>query len=143
MKRILLAILLVLGSLTSCVETAASACASKDKDSYICTNDPLHVRRMLDQNNNPLVRGVRSQRVDGTTTEKEAVKNVLQRMDDYMIHEVMSKVDYESVRQRCQNNNELCAFWASVNECETNRIFMLNNCAAACRFCLLANTNLM
>ena len=40
-----------------------------------------------------------------------------------------------------KNRNELCAFWASIGECEHNRIFMLPHCAAACRFCLLSNTN--
>lgn len=71
-----------------------------------------------------------------------------------------------------QNLNELCAFWVAVGkskllycnndraknhlihifcfnnivvvagECESNRIFMLSNCAAACRFCLLLNTDI-
>ena len=41
-----------------------------------------------------------------------------------------------------KNDHELCAFWTSVNECETNRGFMLDNCPAACRLCLLANTNM-
>ena len=42
-----------------------------------------------------------------------------------------------------KNDHELCAFWTSVGECESNRGFMLENCAAACRLCLLANTNMM
>ena len=40
-----------------------------------------------------------------------------------------------------KNNHDLCAFWTSVGECETNRNFMQDNCAAACRLCLLASTN--
>lgn len=42
-----------------------------------------------------------------------------------------------------KNYHELCAFWSSVGECETNRIFMMENCVAACRLCLLASVNLM
>lgn len=55
---------------------------------------------MLDQNKNPMGRGLRSQRVDGTTTEKQAVKDVLARMDKYMISEVLSNADYEAVRSK-------------------------------------------
>jgi hypothetical protein len=41
-----------------------------------------------------------------------------------------------------RNSNELCAFWASIGECESNRLFMMSHCAAACRFCLLVATHL-
>ncbi len=40
-----------------------------------------------------------------------------------------------------KNNHDLCAFWTSVGECDSNRIFMQDNCAAACQLCLLASTN--
>ena len=61
----------------------------------------------------------------------------------YMDEEVMSRSEYEHVRSTCRNNHELCAFWTSVGECETNRVFMLQNCAAACRLCLLQGTNMV
>lgn len=35
-----------------------------------------------------------------------------------------------------KNKNELCAFWTYVGECESNRGFMMENCAAACKMCL-------
>ena len=35
------------------------------------------------------------QRRDGTDAEKVAVNNLLQKMDEYLVHEVYPKVDYE------------------------------------------------
>ena len=42
-----------------------------------------------------------------------------------------------------KNVHELCAFWTSVGECESNRKFMLEHCPAACRLCLLSNINMI
>ena len=39
-----------------------------------------------------------NQRVDGSVAERQAVKDILVRMDDYLTYEVMSKSEYESVR---------------------------------------------
>mmetsp|Transcript_20458 Transcript_20458/g.28908 ORF Transcript_20458/g.28908 Transcript_20458/m.28908 type:complete len:150 (+) Transcript_20458:290-739(+) len=78
------------------------------------------------------------QRVEGSDVEKENVREVIKKMDEYWVDEVLSFPQYEGVRGKCKNTNELCAFWASVNECENNRVFMMHSCAVACRFCLLA-----
>ena len=92
-------------------------------------------------------------------------------MYHYFEEEVLSRSEYEHVRGKwcvssrvhlvvakpmslfsdlhlvmtfpSKNDHELCAFWTSVGECETNRGFMLDNCPAACRLCLLSNTNMM
>jgi len=79
------------------------------------------------------------QRIDGSEKEKEAARNVLKRMDIYFREEVTAKMEYAEANSmaRCQNHNELCAFWASVGECESNRGFMVQKCTAACRLCLL------
>mmetsp|Transcript_9860 Transcript_9860/g.16470 ORF Transcript_9860/g.16470 Transcript_9860/m.16470 type:complete len:149 (+) Transcript_9860:148-594(+) len=120
-----------------------NACVATSKDEYVCTNDPVRTAangRSLGKSS-LIDRGV-TQRIDGSETEKRAVREVLKLMDEYFVYEVMAKPEYEPVRSRCQNSNKLCAFWASVGECESNRIFMLGHCAAACRMCLLANTNI-
>ena len=49
--------------------------------------------------NSMMPRGV-AQRVDGSEAERIAVREVLKRMDDYFINEVMSNGDYEHVRSR-------------------------------------------
>mmetsp|Transcript_34895 Transcript_34895/g.49514 ORF Transcript_34895/g.49514 Transcript_34895/m.49514 type:complete len:154 (+) Transcript_34895:108-569(+) len=124
------------------IATAPNSCVSKNEDEYFCTNDALYARQLMDATkgiNSINSQGVQ-QSVDGTYSEREAVSQVLLKMEEYFVNEVLSKSDYENVRERCRNNNRLCAFWASVGECESNRIFMLDNCAAACRLCLLAMT---
>lgn len=83
------------------------------------------------------------QRITGSETEQLRIRNVLRKMYTYFEEEVLSRSEYEHIRGRCKNEHELCAFWTSVKECETNRGFMLKNCPAACRLCLMANTNMM
>ena len=83
------------------------------------------------------------QRVDGSVSEKWAALKVLYQMEYYFRTEVLARPEYALAEALCINHNELCAFWASVGECDNNRGFMLNNCAAACRLCLLLHTNLM
>ncbi|KAL3775861.1 hypothetical protein ACHAW5_010155 [Stephanodiscus triporus] len=83
------------------------------------------------------------QRITGSDAEQLRIRNVLRRMRTYMEDEVLSRSEYEHVRDKCKNGHELCAFWTSMGECETNRAFMVEHCPAACRLCLLSNVNLM
>ena len=120
---------------------------------YICTDSPEASRRAVSSSidgsssDNVIVSafdmnlGV-EQRITGSESEQLKIRNVLRKMYTYFEEEVLSRSEYEHVRRRCKNDHELCAFWTSVNECETNRGFMLDNCPAACRLCLLANTNM-
>lgn len=85
------------------------------------------------------------QRIDGSDSEKEAVKQVMIQTEKYFRSEVMTHpVFYRHVRDLgvCQNTNELCAFWTSVGECESNRGFMLSHCSASCQLCALLFMNL-
>ncbi|KAL7536918.1 hypothetical protein ACHAWF_007136 [Thalassiosira exigua] len=120
---------------------------------YACADNPEATRRALasaDGGNSDDVAasafdvdlGV-EQRITGSETEQLRIRNVLRKMYAYFDEEVLSRSEFEHVRGRCKNDHELCAFWTSVGECETNRSFMLENCAAACRLCLLANTNMI
>lgn len=40
-----------------------------------------------------------------------------------------------NIAKHCQNENELCTFWATRRECETRADFMQRHCAPACRAC--------
>jgi len=117
------------------------------------------------------------QRMDGSDSERAAVKLVLDQMQDYFRYELLSHpglyapildirhqdphfpnpkihkrkprsmVDNSIIHNSgpwsiCQNTNELCAFWTSVGECESNRGFMLSHCSASCRLCALLYMNL-
>ncbi|KAL3811477.1 hypothetical protein ACHAXA_010729 [Cyclostephanos tholiformis] len=129
---------------------------------YICTDDPVASRRaaMADpslvdgegadgDDDDGIVVSVHDvdlgveQRIAGSEMEQLRIRNVLRRMRAYVEDEVLSRSEYEHVRDKCKNGHELCAFWTSVGECESNRGFMLDICPAACRLCLLSNINMM
>ena len=74
--------------------------ASKDNNSYQCTDDPLLLARAVNHKGEHTDRynlGL-AQRIDGTESEKKAIMEVLVRMDDYFIHEVLAHPDYAQVR---------------------------------------------
>mmetsp|Transcript_11889 Transcript_11889/g.25125 ORF Transcript_11889/g.25125 Transcript_11889/m.25125 type:complete len:187 (+) Transcript_11889:80-640(+) len=80
-----------------------------------------------------------AQRLDGNEDERDRIQYIIDDMEDYYDREVPLMPD--NVRGRCKNFNELCAFWASVGECDTNRGFMINNCPAACQLCWLVDAD--
>lgn len=143
-------LLLLLFCTTNHVVVQARSCVSipdpsTGEEQHQCTDDPLLLTRAVDPKTGTQTSRYNlglAQRIDGTESEKKAIMDVLVKMDDYFINEVLAHPEYAPVRHRCQNLNELCAFWVAVGECETNRIFMLSNCAAACRFCLLLHTDI-
>jgi hypothetical protein len=67
--------------------------------------------------------------------------------DDYYFCANNASISYSSLTLHhiiiSKNRHELCAFWTSVGECESNRGFMLDNCPASCRLCLLSSINMM
>ena len=81
------------------------------------------------------------QREDGSETEVEAVKIVLQEMYEYFNEQVLVLPEYKTVRDICKNKHDLCAFWTSIGECDANRRFMVNECSASCRLCLHLHTS--
>mmetsp|Transcript_17160 Transcript_17160/g.25414 ORF Transcript_17160/g.25414 Transcript_17160/m.25414 type:complete len:143 (-) Transcript_17160:154-582(-) len=110
-------------------------CVPSDDGTYQCI-------KSKDQTLPPISAGV-EQRIDGSEAEKAAIRLVLDEMNLYLREEVHVKPEYESIRSNCINMSDLCAFWTTVGECDSNRNFMMNTCAAACRFCLLANTRIV
>ena len=120
---------------------------------YLCTDSPrmalnaikVHERQVqgISSQDRTMINTGVNQRLSGSEEEINKVREVLADMMRYMDEEVMTRSEYEHVRDSCRNDHELCAFWTSVGECESNRVFMLQNCAAACRLCLLKNTNMI
>eukprot|EP00934_Nitzschia_sp_Nitz4_P003216 Nitzschia sp. Nitz4//scaffold150_size53981//5559//7428//NITZ4_006669-RA/size53981-processed-gene-0.79-mRNA-1//-1//CDS//3329537047//3206//frame0 len=124
---------------------AIDRCIDVGNEEYYCTPDPITLRQHLD--GRLLDVGV-TQRIDGTDEEKRAIRGVLKQMDDYFYEEVLAMPEYKYVRPMCKNTNEvntlmlitfenlwfqeltricisipqLCAFWTSVGECESNRV---------------------
>eukprot|EP00531_Pseudo-nitzschia_arenysensis_P016538 CAMPEP_0116129276 /NCGR_PEP_ID=MMETSP0329-20121206/7840_1 /TAXON_ID=697910 /ORGANISM="Pseudo-nitzschia arenysensis, Strain B593" /LENGTH=150 /DNA_ID=CAMNT_0003623537 /DNA_START=140 /DNA_END=592 /DNA_ORIENTATION=+ len=118
---------------------STDVCIDIGDEEMTCTREVLETRTLYDSVSINV--GV-TQRIDGSDAEKQAVRDVLKHMDNYFFHEVLALPEYDYARSRCKNSNELCAFWSSVGECESNRVFMLTNCPAACRFCLLLHSGL-
>mmetsp|Transcript_393 Transcript_393/g.376 ORF Transcript_393/g.376 Transcript_393/m.376 type:complete len:148 (+) Transcript_393:1-444(+) len=114
-------------------------CVATAENKYLCTDDAVKANayRMADPNYefDMSDMGV-EQTVSGTKAETEKVRKVIEDMKEYYLTEVMAKPEYDSVRTNCVNKNPLCAFWASIGECDTNRGFMLTSCAPTCRSCL-------
>lgn len=119
--------------------TLSKKCYATAENKYLCTDDPSKARAYRDPE--PIYAGV-EQTVDGTKEEKNAVNEVLNRMNQYFENEVMTKPEYTGIRGECLNKNKLCAFWTSVGECNGNRGFMLDNCAASCMLCQLLHSGI-
>mmetsp|Transcript_13538 Transcript_13538/g.24526 ORF Transcript_13538/g.24526 Transcript_13538/m.24526 type:complete len:153 (-) Transcript_13538:1755-2213(-) len=126
----ILATVLLVTAMCTVVVLGKTCILTNEKDQYLCTTDVHGVETV-----SPLI-GV-EQRIDGTQEEKDKVHEVIAKTTRYLNLEVWSLPHYREVRENCNNSNELCAFWASVGECETNRSFMLKKCALSCRLCLL------
>jgi len=116
-------------------------CVATEENRYLCTDRhttkaSIYPEFNTHQNFNVGV----EQRVDGSDEERAAVEEVLRLMHEYLDNEVLVKPEYGPVLDSCENTKELCAFWVSVGECDANRGFMLDNCAASCRLCLLLHS---
>ena len=77
------------------------------------------------------------------TIEGARKDDTLQRVKEsvkYMESNDVAELD-ESLRTKCQNRNELCAFWAVIGECEKNAAYMKTNCAPSCMTCHLIDMN--
>jgi len=77
------------------------------------------------------------QAVDGDSDSQRKTHAAIAEMILFMEEEVYANDDIynDSIRSNCRNKHELCAFWASVGECDVNPSYMKINCAPACRTC--------
>lgn len=71
--------------------------------SFECTEDPMGSRKIFDKEDGTNTMGTDinmgvTQRIDGSESEKKAVREVLQQMDEYFLNEILAKPEYESVR---------------------------------------------
>ena len=94
----------------------------------------------------------------GTTAEQQkttlfgTLQTIKGARSDEVVQRVKESIAYmesdsvleleESLRSKCQNRNELCAFWAVIGECEKNAAYMKTNCAPSCMTCHLIDMTL-
>jgi hypothetical protein len=77
---------------------SANVCVETTPDEeLVCTRDVLATRQMYDGYGINV--GV-TQRVDGTESEKQAIRDVLKHMDHYFFHEVLALPEYAYARSR-------------------------------------------
>jgi hypothetical protein len=77
------------------LQCATSRSCVAVNDEYQCTDDPLLLTRMKEHQSGSHKSEYNlglAQRIDGTESEKEAIVDVLARMDAYFIDEVLSQV---------------------------------------------------
>lgn len=84
--------------------TVSRSCVAVDNEEYQCTDDPLQLvhmkdRHALSRHKSHYNLGL-AQRIDGNESEKKAIVEVLARMDDYFLNEVLAQPEYENVRSR-------------------------------------------
>ena len=78
-------------------------CVDDGNVGFECSNDPMEVRDRTDRDRlflpklEIVSRGV-AQRIDGNEQEQNAIRKVLQRMEDYLDQEVLAKPEYEIAR---------------------------------------------
>ena len=84
----------------------ARICVSVGDDyhhNHQCTDDPLVLTQAVDphtgESSHRYNLGL-DQRIDGTESEKQAIRDVLVRMDEYYVNEVLAHPEYASVRHR-------------------------------------------
>jgi len=72
------------------------------------------------------------QKVGGTEGEKQKTNAVIEKSLQYRKAIISAN---PQLAADCVNTNELCAFWASLGECENNPGFMTKGCKLACQVC--------
>lgn len=82
-----------------------SRCADYGGDEFVCTQDVQLLRERLD--GHPVDVGV-SQRIDGTEEEKRQIREVLKKMTDYFLDEVLAMPAYEQARSLWYVDNREC-----------------------------------
>jgi len=117
-------------------------CVETDENAFLCTDDAAKARSAAikggndDYFNHVVDYGV-TQKTDGTNDEQRAMREVIHKMKIYFRDDVFAKSSFDDVREHCKNKHELCAFWASMGECERNPSYMQESCPAVCRSCHL------
>jgi len=82
--------------------TARTCAVPPGSEEHSCTDNPLQLTGAVNNRGEQTTRysiGV-DQRIDGTESEQKAIVEVLGRMEDYYVNEVLAHPEYASVRPR-------------------------------------------
>jgi hypothetical protein len=122
-----------MGSLLEWVHSSDTKCVSvTEENDYLCLSGSRNaVQSRIDYDT---VHFGIHQQVQGSDDERKKTTQIIEDTYLYYIEEVSTYTS--NVRSICRNENELCSFWASREECEKNRLYMIQTCPLACRMCL-------
>mmetsp|Transcript_24795 Transcript_24795/g.41037 ORF Transcript_24795/g.41037 Transcript_24795/m.41037 type:complete len:131 (+) Transcript_24795:319-711(+) len=60
---------------------------------------------------------------------------IIKETEEYMERRVYIEDLYINVRKTCLIRNDLCAYWKTQGQCETDKRFMRQHCAPICQIC--------
>jgi hypothetical protein len=86
-------------------------CVDVGNTEFTCTDDVMGTRKRVD---GKMIDVGITQRVDGSESEKKAIREVLRRMDEYFFNEVLSMPEYENVRPQWYVTNVRLPFHGIV-----------------------------
>jgi len=70
-----------------------------------------------------------------------SVLKVIRESSLYLLDNFLGNSELERLRPLCQNNHDLCSYWASLGECREFPDFMLFQCPLSCQVCDLLDIN--
>lgn len=115
----------------------SDVCIDVGESEMTCTREVLEMRTQYDDVSINV--GV-TQRIDGSESEKQAVRDVLKHMDNYFFHEVLALQEYEYARSRwyvqvlvrrmMQNMSLGIVRRKVIITMTTNVIFLTQNCVS-------------
>ncbi|KAL7504832.1 hypothetical protein ACHAXN_002383 [Cyclotella atomus] len=76
-----------------------------------------------------------TQTIEGNEEEKTKSSQRYTEMEKYLENWVASNGGSERLKHICTNKHHLCVYWASIGECESNPVFMEQECILACQMC--------
>lgn len=71
---------------------------------------------------------------DHLGVSQEDAEALIEQARKYLDTKVRNVMDY-GILELCQNQNELCAVWAHMGECDNNADYMKKECAPMCHSC--------
>lgn len=70
---------------------------------------------------------------DGKTSTA-SLETIVKETEEYMENVVAVDSRYDTIK--CYNHKPSCAYWKSTGACETNKVFMRQQCAPTCQVCI-------
>ena len=71
----------------------------------------------------------------------QRIKETIVYMKNFVHRENPTHTMSKKTIEECRNRDKLCAFWATIGECDVNPSYMATTCAPSCQSCHLIDIN--